>query len=137
MEPLIPTADAIMEPDEYRRLTRRMGPAARHLLLLAPGPQEEAQILGPASPNPGALASHYHALRRLEGDGLISVVPVEVRVETTRDRRDWEWNAVLGDWVERRVTVGRTLKKRAVKLTPLGAAVASRMRADLERAATP
>jgi hypothetical protein len=124
-----PDSDRQHNLSDYRHLIRRLGKHAQRILLLAPGPDENPVVIPREDPTPSANASYYQALRRLEADGLISIALVSVPVEQNRTRSEWEWNPVLGDWVEHTVTrIPSWRRKRAVRLTPLGAAIVGEMR---------
>ena len=91
-------------------------------------------IIPKENPNPSGNASYYQALRRLEADGLIAIVLVNVLTEQRRSTTEWEWNTILGEWVQRSVVRSPSWRRqRAVRLTPLGAAIVQEMREVWEK----
>jgi hypothetical protein len=114
-----------------------LGRCARRILLLAPGPTDEPQVLLPERPGRAASESQRRATRRLAAVGLIELSWKVEEVQTKREKqtRPLSWNPQAGVYQEencRQIPVRRAVEKRAVKLTPLGALVVDRLRLTLE-----
>ena len=130
--------DSSLTPDSEpnraacQHLTGRLNRHARRILLLAPGPEEEAAVIPPLDAKPNTATSHQQAVRRLVERGLVSTEVIEVWIPINRSKSEFEWNEVLGEWVTRRVPSQQRRRKMAVKLTPLGASVVSEMRRTWE-----
>ena len=117
--------------EDYRTLIAHIGKHGRRILLLAPSHTDQAAVIRPERPEQHIRDAHNSAIRALERAGLVSVEWTEVWVELARTREEWEWNAVLEEWVKRKVPVTQKRRQRARKLTSLGAEVVRQMRADI------
>jgi hypothetical protein len=114
-----------------------LGRCARRILLLSPGPDDEPQIVIPEREGRGAAESHRRSMRRLAEIGLVEL---SLKAEVVRTRREKEgtplqWDGDTGVYREgqaERIPVLRSVEKRAVKLTLLGAIVVDRFRSALE-----
>jgi hypothetical protein len=118
------------DPQDAHGVLRGMGKYGRRILLLAPGPAEDATVILPERDGRTALDSHNRAMRRLAAAGLVSTTRIKTVVETKRIRTEWEWDNALMDWVQRPVPVRQMRWREAVKLTPVGAAVVDRLRSE-------
>jgi len=109
----------------------RLGRHERRVLLSAPGPEDKAVIIAPESDTRAADEALRRAIRKLGASGLVWLdkEPVEVRAQYhKRIELEKVWGNRWGWETTRRATV----RKRSVKLSPLGAAVVNLARADLE-----
>jgi hypothetical protein len=114
-----------------------LGKCARRILLLAPGPADEARVLTPERAGRPAAESHRRAMRRLAEVGLIELSWKSEQVETRRQKEVGPliWDRKAGAYQTRKrqkVPVRRSIEKRATKLTPLGALLTERLRPALE-----
>ena len=115
----------------------RLGHCARRILLLAPGPEDEPQVLVPERCGRASSESHRRALQRLAGTGLIELSLKVEQVQTSRQKESGrvQWDEAAGIYREgepAQIPVHRMVWKRAAKLTPLGAHVVDRLRPALE-----
>jgi hypothetical protein len=106
-------------------------------LLLAPDPADDTRVLLPGRPGRAAAESHRRAIRRLAEIGFIELSwkRVEVRIKREKQVGPLIWDEVAGVYQDRRsekIPVRRSIDKRAVRLTPLGALVVDRIRPLLE-----
>lgn len=115
----------------------RLGQCARRILLLAPRPSQEPDIVPPRRPGRASADSHRRAMRSLAAHGLIELTWKTEIVETRQVRRSprVRWDSIAGVYGEGDpvpAQVERAIKRRAVRLTPLGELVVDRLRPVLE-----
>lgn len=114
----------------------RLGRCARRILLLAPLPSQELAVVPPERPDRACADSHRRATRSLAAHGLIELAWKTEIVETKQVRRTprVRWDAVAGVYRDEAAPtpVERAIKRRTVRLTPLGALVVDRLRPVLE-----
>jgi hypothetical protein len=115
----------------------RLGHCARRILLLSPGPDDAPQVLLPERDGRASAESHRRALQRLADIGLVELSlkteQVQIKREKEGGRVQWDGKAGLyraGETYQ--IPVRRTVRKRAVKLTPIGALLVDRLRTALE-----
>lgn len=114
-----------------------LGRCSRRILLLSPGPGDEPQVLPPERDGRASAESHRRAMRRLAESGLVELSFKVEQVPTRREKHacHMQWDEEAGVYWEgepRRIPVWRSVEKRAVKLTPVGALVVNRLRPVLE-----
>jgi hypothetical protein len=126
----LPVSQDRPDPEAYRSLIAHIGKYGRRILLLAPSYTDPAAIIRPERSEQHIRDAHNTAIRTLEREGLVSIEWMDVWVELSRTREEWEWNQVLGEWVKRRVPIRQRRRQRALKLTPLGAEVVRQMRSE-------
>ena len=131
----MPDSPAILMLENVHGL--RLGHCARRILLLSPAPHESPEVLLPERPGRSSAESHRRALQRLAEIGLVelSVKVEQVQTKREKDGGRVQWDRVAGVYREEtpsRIPVRRTVWKRAVKLTPLGAHLVDRLRSALE-----
>jgi hypothetical protein len=94
-------------------------------------------VLLPEREGRASAESHRRALQRLAAIGLVELSLKGEQVQIRREKEEtgiW-WDRDAGVYRERapqRIPVRRTVRKRAVQLTPLGALVVNRLRSALE-----
>jgi hypothetical protein len=115
----------------------RLGRCARRILLLAPLPEEEPRAIAPERPGRAATESQRRALHRLSAIGLVELSWKSETVTTMEVARSTRvlWDPEDGVYREtdrEPSPVTRTVEKRAVQLTPLGALLVDRLRPQLE-----
>jgi hypothetical protein len=101
----------------------RLGKHERRVLLAAPPPEAGRQVIPPPRPGRSADEAHRRAIGRLWEAGLLHRGWRDERVKTA---------AVAFGGSGRWRHVHREYAKRAVSLSPLGEAVVTRLRAELE-----
>jgi|SRR5947209_3610631 len=121
--------------EQFRGL--HLGRCARRILLLAPHPDDEPQVLSAERSGRPAAESHRRAMRRLAAHGLVELSLKVEEVETTRTKQlpplQWDGDAgVYRQGPRLSVPVVRPVAKRAVKLTVLGELLVNRLRSALE-----
>jgi hypothetical protein len=92
----------------------RLGRLERTILLAAPAPEESPAVIDPALPGRAAASAHQRAMRSLARAGLLQLGWSGVEVKA--DSSPWP----------------RRIRKRSVRLSPLGHAVVQRLGGDLE-----
>ena len=115
----------------------RLGRCARRILLLAPLPSQEPTVVPPQRQERASADSHRRAMRSLATHGLVELTWKTEVVETRQVRRSpsVRWDAKGGVYREGDpppTQVERAIKRRAVRLTPLGEFVVDRLRPALE-----
>jgi hypothetical protein len=115
----------------------RLGKCARRILLLAPRPNEEPTVIPPERDERAAAESHRRATRRLASIGLVELTWKSETVETKRKTRTGSvlWDPDAGVYREvspKQTAIERTIERRAVRLTTLGAFLVDRLRPKLE-----
>lgn len=114
-----------------------LGRCARRILLLSPRPEDEPQVLPPERDSRASAESHRRAMRRLADLGLVELSFKVEQVPTRREKLagQLQWDGEAGVYRAGEpcsIPVRRSVEKRAVKLTPLGALVVDRLRPVLE-----
>jgi hypothetical protein len=94
-------------------------------------------VLLPEREGRASAESHRRALQRLAAIGLVELSLKDEQVQIRREKEGGrvQWDGDAGVYRERepqRIPVRRTVRKRAVQLTPLGALVVNRLRSALE-----
>ena len=130
-----PDSSRIPSLQEVRGL--HLGRCSRRILLLSPGPGDEPQVLPPERDGRAAAEAHRRAMRRLAEHGLVELSFKAEQVQTRREKVgghvQWDGEAgVYSTGEPGRIPVWRSVEKRAVKLTPVGALVVDRLRPVLE-----
>jgi hypothetical protein len=115
----------------------RLGRCARRILLLAPLPSQEPAVVQPERADRACADSHRRATRSLAAHGLVELAwkteIVATRQVRTTPRVRWDASAgVYRDEDPAPTPVERAIKRRTVRLTPLGALVVDRLRPVLE-----
>lgn len=115
----------------------RLGRCARRILLLAPQPTEEPSIIPVEREGRAAAESHRRAMRRLAASGLVELTWKTDTVETkgTTQTGSVLWDPAAGTYREVtpvHVAIERTIERRALRLTRLGAVLVERLRPELE-----
>lgn len=115
----------------------RLGRCARRILLLAPRTSQEPTVVPPERPERASADSHRRAMRSLEEHGLIELTWKTEIVETRQVRSSprVRWDSSAGVYREGEpppTPVERAIKRRAIRLTPLGELVVDRLRPALE-----
>lgn len=115
----------------------RLGHCARRILLLSPGPEDAPRVLVAERDGRASSESHRRALHRLAEIGLIEfslkIEQVQIKREKKGGRVQWDENAgVYRKSESSRIPVQRMVRKRAVRLTPVGALLVDRLRSALE-----
>jgi hypothetical protein len=115
----------------------RLGRCARRILLLAPLPSQEPTVVPAERPERASADSHRRAMRSLAAHGLVELTWKTEILETKQVRRSphVRWDSSAGVYREGDAPptpVERAMKRRAIRLTPLGELVVDRLRPALE-----
>ncbi len=109
----------------------RLGKHERRVLVATPGPEDRPLVIAPEADTRAADEALRRAIRKLGTAGLVSLHSESVETEAQLHKRI-ELIKVWGNPWGYETTRRATVRKRAVRLTPLGAALVDLARADLE-----